>query len=44
MEALKEVEPSAIREVFTEIPDVKWDDVGDMMKLKDIKRNCRVAS
>ena len=29
------MEPSAIREVFTEIPDVKWDDVGG---LEDVKR------
>jgi len=35
LNALKEVEPSAIREVFTEIPDVRWDDVGG---LDDIKR------
>ncbi|MBL7213946.1 MAG: CDC48 family AAA ATPase [Desulfobacteraceae bacterium] len=35
MEGLKEVEPSAIREVFTEIPDVKWNDVGG---LSDVKR------
>ena len=34
MEALRDVEPSAIREVFTEIPDVKWDEVGG---LEDIK-------
>jgi transitional endoplasmic reticulum ATPase len=34
-EALKEVEPSAIREVFTEVPDVKWGDVGG---LEDVKR------
>ena len=34
-EALKEVEPSAIREVFVEIPDVSWSDVGG---LDDIKR------
>ncbi len=26
--ALKEVEPSAIREVFVEVPDVRWEDVG----------------
>ncbi len=26
--ALGEVEPSAIREVFTEVPDVTWEDVG----------------
>jgi transitional endoplasmic reticulum ATPase len=33
--ALAEIEPSAIREVFTEVPDVKWDDVGG---LEDVKR------
>ncbi len=26
--AMKEVEPSAIREVFVEVPDVRWEDVG----------------
>ncbi|MDO9585704.1 MAG: CDC48 family AAA ATPase [Syntrophales bacterium] len=36
MEALKEVEPSAIREIFTEIPDVKWDDVGGHDEIKKI--------
>jgi len=36
MEALKEVEPSAIREVFTEIPDVKWSDVGGLEEAKRI--------
>ena len=35
-EALKEVEPSAIREVFTEIPDVKWDDVGGLAEVKRV--------
>jgi len=35
LEALKEVGPSAIREVFVEIPDVGWNDVGG---LDDIKR------
>ncbi len=29
-EALKEVEPSAIREVFVEVPNVKWEDVGGL--------------
>jgi transitional endoplasmic reticulum ATPase len=28
--ALAEVEPSAIREVFTEVPDVGWDDIGGL--------------
>ena len=34
MTALKEVEPSAIREVFVEVPDVKWEDVGGHAELK----------
>jgi transitional endoplasmic reticulum ATPase len=33
--ALREVEPSAIREVFVEVPNVGWDDVGG---LDDVKR------
>ncbi|MBN1191306.1 MAG: CDC48 family AAA ATPase [Dehalococcoidales bacterium] len=33
-EALKEVEPSAIREVFVEVPDVKWEDVGGLEEIK----------
>jgi transitional endoplasmic reticulum ATPase len=28
--ALREVEPSAIREVFVEVPDVRWQDVGGL--------------
>ena len=39
-EALREVEPSAIREVFVEVPDVSWDDVGG---LDDIKQRLREA-
>ncbi|MBI4507678.1 MAG: CDC48 family AAA ATPase [Chloroflexi bacterium] len=35
LEALNEVEPSAIREVFTEVPDVRWEDIGG---LEDVKR------
>jgi transitional endoplasmic reticulum ATPase len=37
-EALKEVEPSAIREVFVEIPEVRWEDVGG---LDDIKQKLK---
>jgi transitional endoplasmic reticulum ATPase len=33
--ALCEVEPSAIREVFVEVPDVGWDDVGGLEAVKD---------
>jgi len=36
LEALKEVEPSAIREVFTEVPDVKWSDVGGLEEIKRV--------
>ncbi|MDP2663777.1 MAG: AAA family ATPase, partial [Dehalococcoidia bacterium] len=34
LEALKEIGPSAIREVFTEIPDVAWDDIGGLEEAK----------
>jgi len=34
-EALKHVEPSAMREVLIEIPDVSWDDVGGLEEVKD---------
>lgn len=36
LEALKEIEPSAMREVSTEIPDVKWNDVGGLEEIKQI--------
>jgi len=39
-EAMKEVEPSAIREFFVEMPDVKWEDVGG---LDDIKEELKEA-
>ena len=35
LDAMKEVEPSAIREVFVEVPDVKWEDVGGLDEIKD---------
>ena len=34
LSALNEVEPSAIREVFVEVPDVRWDDVGGLERAK----------
>jgi len=34
MEALKEVEPSAIREVFVEVPNVRWEDIGGLQEVK----------
>jgi transitional endoplasmic reticulum ATPase len=33
-EALKSVEPSALREVLVEVPNVKWDDIGGLKKVK----------
>ena len=39
-EALKEVRPSALREVFVEVPSVRWDDVGG---LEDVKLRLREA-
>ncbi|MHA2277826.1 MAG: AAA family ATPase, partial [Candidatus Kariarchaeaceae archaeon] len=33
-EALKFVNPSAVKEVFTDIPDVTWDDIGGLKKVK----------
>jgi transitional endoplasmic reticulum ATPase len=35
LEAMKEVEPSAIREFFIEVPDVKWEDVGGLGHIKE---------
>ncbi len=34
LEAMKEIEPSAIREVFVEVPDVRWEDVGGLDEIK----------
>lgn len=33
-EALKEIQPSALREVLVQIPDVTWDDVGGLNEAK----------
>jgi transitional endoplasmic reticulum ATPase len=37
-EALKLIEPSSLREVMAEIPDIHWDDIGGM---EDVKRELR---
>jgi transitional endoplasmic reticulum ATPase len=34
LDALREVEPSATREVFVEVPDVHWEDVGGLDQVK----------
>jgi transitional endoplasmic reticulum ATPase len=39
-EALRQVEPSAVREVFVEVPTVTWDDVGG---LDEVKQQLRQA-
>lgn len=35
MAALMEIDPSAIREVFVEIPDVSWEDIGGLEDVKE---------
>jgi len=40
MEALKEVTPSAMREVYIETPDVRWSDIGG---LEEVKRQLQEA-
>ncbi|NJD99729.1 AAA family ATPase [Thermococcus sp. LS1] len=39
-EALKMVEPSALREVLLEVPNVRWDDIGG---LEDVKQELKEA-
>ncbi|MEQ9715841.1 MAG: CDC48 family AAA ATPase [Candidatus Asgardarchaeum sp.] len=34
MQALKEIEPSAMREVIIEVPNVHWDDIGGLSEIK----------
>jgi transitional endoplasmic reticulum ATPase len=33
--ALAEVQPSALREVFVEVPNISWDDIGGLASVKD---------
>ncbi len=33
-EALKEIQPSALREVLVQVPDIKWGDIGGLEKAK----------
>jgi len=40
MEALKDVQPSALREVMVEVPEVHWSDIGG---LEDVKQQLREA-
>ena len=34
-ESLKEIEPSALREVLVEVPNVKWTDIGGLKEVKE---------
>jgi len=34
LDALRDIEPSALREVFVEVPDVNWEDVGGLAGIK----------
>jgi len=34
-EAIKDVEPSALREIYVEVPEVSWDEVGGLLEVKD---------
>ncbi len=34
MDVIKETEPSAMREVFVEVPDIKWEDIGGLSPIK----------
>src|ERR687889_391555 len=34
LDIIKEMEPSAMREVFVEVPDVKWEDIGGLSSIK----------
>jgi len=35
MEALKLISPSALREVFIEVPNIRWEDIGGLEELKE---------
>lgn len=40
LSVIKEIEPSALREVFVEVPDVNWEDIGG---LRDVKQELQEA-
>ncbi|RLE91278.1 MAG: AAA family ATPase, partial [Thermoprotei archaeon] len=40
LEALKDIQPSALREVYVEVPEVRWDDIGG---LENVKQELREA-
>lgn len=40
LEAVKEVDPSAIKEIMIEVPKVNWDDVGGLENIKEKLAEC----
>ena len=34
-EAIKEIEPSALREIYVEVPEVSWEQVGGLEEVKE---------
>jgi len=40
LDALKDIQPSALREVYVEVPEVRWSDIGG---LEDVKQQLREA-
>ena len=34
-EAIRDIEPSALREIYVEVPEVGWDEVGGLLEVKD---------
>ena len=34
-EAIRDIEPSALREIYVEVPEVSWDEVGGLLEVKD---------
>jgi len=38
LEALKEIEPSALREIFVEVPKITWDEIGGLDEVRDLLR------
>ncbi|MFB5599760.1 MAG: CDC48 family AAA ATPase [Nitrososphaeraceae archaeon] len=34
MDVIREMEPSAMREIFVEVPNIKWDDIGGLYSIK----------
>ena len=44
IDVVNEMEPSAMREVFVEVPDVKWQDIGGLEAIKQEPAGCRMAT